>query len=49
MEGGDTFLRADNDKHLWIVISDPLADPENVLLVNSTSLDGSERNHRMHF
>jgi hypothetical protein len=39
MDAGDTFLRADNDKHLWVVLSDPRIDPENVLLVNFTSYD----------
>jgi hypothetical protein len=34
---GDTFLRTDSDKHLWIVLSDPEKDPDNVLLVNMTS------------
>jgi len=39
MEAGDTFLRVDTDKHLWVVISDPVLNPENVLIVNLTSLD----------
>jgi hypothetical protein len=39
MRCGDTFLRADSDKHLWIVLSDPNLDPENVLIVNLTSYD----------
>jgi hypothetical protein len=39
MEAGTTFLRSDADKHLWVVLSDPKADPENVLIVNLTSLD----------
>jgi hypothetical protein len=29
----------DNDRHLWIVLSDPTVDPENVLLVNLTTYD----------
>ena len=37
MNLGDTFLRTDSDKHLWIVLSDPQKDPDNVLLVNLTS------------
>jgi hypothetical protein len=36
---GDTFLRADSDKHLWLIISDPALDPENVVIVNLTTLD----------
>ena len=39
MDAGTTFLRSDSDKHLWIIISDPELDPENVLIVNFTSLD----------
>ncbi len=37
MRIGDTFLRTDSDKHLWIVLSDPEKDSDNVLLVNMTS------------
>lgn len=37
MQAGTTFLRADSDDHLWIVLSDPHKDPQNVLLVNMTS------------
>jgi hypothetical protein len=39
MDAGTTFLRADADKHLWVVLSDPALDPDNVLLVNLTTLD----------
>src|SRR5205823_6097959 len=39
MEAGTTFLRADNDRHLWILISDPAVDPDQVLIVNLTSVD----------
>jgi hypothetical protein len=39
MEACTTFLRADSDKHLWIVISDPTADPDQVLIVNLTTVD----------
>jgi hypothetical protein len=39
MEAGDIFIRVDNDKHLWIVLSDPKLDPEKVLIVNLTTLD----------
>jgi hypothetical protein len=36
---GDTFLLADQtkDDHLWFVLSDPAADPENVLITNLTT------------
>ena len=41
MKSGDTFLIEEPgtslDSHLWIVISDPAADPDKVLLVNLTS------------
>jgi hypothetical protein len=37
MEAGTTFLRADADAHLWIVLSSPSVDKENVLIVNLTS------------
>jgi hypothetical protein len=39
MEAGTTFLRADSDRHLWILISDPAIDPDQVLIVNLTSVD----------
>jgi hypothetical protein len=39
VDAGDTFLRTDNDRHLWIVLSDPAVDPDTVLLVNLTSYD----------
>jgi hypothetical protein len=44
MDAGTTFLRADADKHLWVVLSDPALDPEKVLIVNLTTLD--ERKER---
>jgi hypothetical protein len=44
MEAGTTFLRSDSDKHLWIIISDPKADAENILIVNLTSLDIRKEN-----
>ena len=34
MSAGDTFLFVD---HLWIVISDPVQEPERFLIVNFTS------------
>ena len=39
MEAGDTFIRGDADKHLWVILSDPKVDREKVLLVNLTTLD----------
>jgi hypothetical protein len=42
VNAGDTFLRGDHDKHLWVVISDPALDPENVVIVNLTSLDSEK-------
>jgi hypothetical protein len=39
MDAGTTFLRSNSDKHLWIIISDPKVDAENILSVNLTSLD----------
>ena len=37
MNHGDTFLRNDSDRHLWVVLSDPRKNPEKVLLVNMTT------------
>src|SRR5437588_4270426 len=39
MDAGTTFLRADTDRHLWVVVSDPKVDPEHVLIVNLTTVD----------
>jgi hypothetical protein len=39
MDAGTTFVRGDHDAHLWVIVSDPKKDPENVLIVNFTSLD----------
>lgn len=39
MDAGDTFIRGDADKHLWIVLSDPKLNPDRVLIVNLTTLD----------
>jgi hypothetical protein len=36
---GSTFLRMDSDRHLWVVLSDPEKNPEQVLLVNMTTSD----------
>ena len=36
-EGATFTVRA--DKHLWVIISDPEEDPEQVVQVNFTSLD----------
>ena len=38
MVAGTTFLLSAGDIHLWIIISDPKLDPQNVLIVNLTSL-----------
>ncbi len=38
MEAGFTFTMVALDQHLWVVLSDPVKDPENVLLVNLTTL-----------
>ena len=35
---GDTFRFSQIDTHVWIVLSDPGYDPENVLIVNMTTL-----------
>lgn len=45
MNIGDTMLLQDSsiDEHLWVVISDPHADPERVVVVNLTSHDGPEK------
>src|SRR5205807_1810394 len=34
-----TFLRTDSDRHLWIILSDPEKNPDQVLLVNLTTWD----------
>lgn len=39
MEQGTTFLRKDSDRHLWVVLSDPKINADEVLLVNVTTLD----------
>ncbi|HLN28208.1 MAG TPA: hypothetical protein VK395_10735 [Gemmataceae bacterium] len=44
MDAGTTFLRSDSDKHLWIIVSDPRADAETILIVNLTSLDARKEN-----
>jgi len=38
MDAGTTFLLVARDIHLWIILSDPIIDPENVLIVNLTTL-----------
>jgi len=38
MDAGTTFLLSAGDIHLWVIISDPKLDPQNVLIVNLTSL-----------
>lgn len=41
LKGGETFLIPEPgsslDSHLWIVLSEPSIDPENVLIVNLTT------------
>ncbi len=37
MQAGFTFL-TDLDRHLWIILSDPARDAENVVLVSLTTL-----------
>ncbi len=41
MNAGDTFKipqpETSLDTHLWVVISDPAADAENILIVNFTT------------
>jgi hypothetical protein len=38
MDAGTTFLLSAGDIHLWIIISDPKLDAQDVLIVNLTSL-----------
>jgi hypothetical protein len=33
MQAGDTFLFPGADDHLWMIVSDPAADAENVVIV----------------
>lgn len=40
---GDAFRVAGADRHVWIIISDPAIDPDQVLIVNLTSWDDSRR------
>jgi len=43
MNEGDTFTLVDvADHHLWVIISDPVIDDQNVLFVNFTSWDSYE-------
>jgi hypothetical protein len=37
MEAGDTFRFVSKDTHLWIVISDPAVNRDQVLIVNVTT------------
>ena len=40
MRAGDTFfLEGVADRHLWVVLSEPVDDPDRVLFVSMTSLD----------
>lgn len=38
---GDAFRVAGADRHVWFIVSDPTADPDQVLIVNVTSWDDS--------
>jgi hypothetical protein len=42
MEAGNTF-RYGRSSHLWVVVSDPAADPERVLIINMTSNRGGDQ------
>jgi hypothetical protein len=37
MELGTTFLPDVAGSHLWVIISDPTIDPDNVLIVSRTT------------
>lgn len=37
MNAGDAFYFRRHENHLWIVLSDPAANPQQVLLVNMTT------------
>ena len=37
MKGGDSFIPAKFDSHLWIILSEPSIDSENVVIVNFTT------------
>jgi hypothetical protein len=45
MKAGDTFIPARFDHHLWIVLSDPKANPDNVVIVNFTTHTLDEEPH----
>jgi hypothetical protein len=45
VKGGDTFIPAHLDKHLWIILSDPSLDSENVVIVNFTTHTIDEEQH----
>lgn len=38
---GDAFRIAGGDGHVWFVLSDPVIDPDHVLIVNVTSWNNS--------
>ncbi len=42
---GDTFIPEKYDHHLWVVLSDPMVDPEKVVLVNFTTHTVDEEQH----
>jgi hypothetical protein len=45
MKSGDTFVLTQLDNHLWIVLSDPSVDSENVVIVNLTTHTLGEEQH----
>ena len=42
MNAGDSFIPARFDNHLWVIISEPSLDKQNVVIVNFTPYDGVE-------
>jgi len=42
VNAGDTFIPARFDNHLWVIISEPSLDKQNVVIVNLTTYDGVE-------
>lgn len=45
MKTGDTFVTVGFDNHLWMIISDTLIDPDNVVIVNFTTNRQGEEQH----
>jgi hypothetical protein len=42
MKAGDSFIPAKPFDHLWIILSDPTADPQQVVIVNCTTWPDEE-------